>query len=456
MCIREEPVRQGFDVPSLTPLEEARAFVLAHCRPIGARNLAPRLAVGHVLSAGVVSPESLPPFTNSAMDGYALRAEDTVGAPVRLRVMGALMAGDAPWSGTLGRGQALRIMTGAPIPQGADAVCMVELTHLEGEDRVVIERPVASGANVRELGDDVRAGTELVASGTEITPAHVGLLTAAGVASVQVFRRPRVGVLSTGDELFEGLGPLPPGRIRDSNRPTLLTLVDQAGFDAIDLGTVGDDAEALALTLEGAADRCEALVTSGGVSVGDRDAMKAVLEKLSDGTMRWMQVAIKPAKPFAFGVLRRSGVPVFALPGNPVSAMVSFELFARPALRQMAGHAILDRPLVRGITRGPIVRRRDGKLHFVRVSVRVGAEGLFYVTPTGAQGAHQLKTLVGANALAIVPDGEGLNEGAPVEIMLLGVSGLATEHRSSIGDGHRLSAPTGSDDAHNHGAPSPG
>lgn len=408
----------------MIPLEEARAFVLSHCPPMGATELPPMLALGHVLAQGVTAHEPLPSFTNSAMDGYAIRAADTAHAPVRLQVVGALMAGDPPSTDAVQRGQALRIMTGAALPPGADSVCMIEDTHLEGDGTVVVERPVTSGANVREMGDDVLVGAELAPPGAEITPRHVALLVAAGVRSLRVFKRPRVGVLSTGDELVEGWGALAPGKIRNSNRPALLALVRQAGFEGIDLGTVGDDPDVIAEVLETAVGVCDAILTSGGVSVGDRDVVKAVLERLSNGAMRSMQVAIKPAKPFAFGVLSPRGIPTFGLPGNPASAMVAFELFARPGLLKMAGHTTVDRPLLRALARAPLARRSDGKVHFVWVVVRVNPEGVLELVPAGGQGAHQLRGMAASNALAVLPDGQGASAGEGVEVMLLEAAAL--------------------------------
>ena len=230
-------------------------------------------------------------------------------------------------------------MTGAPLPPGADAVVMVEDTEVtEDGRRVRIDRPAVLGDAVRRAGDDVHKGDLLFPAGTELRPAVVGVLASVGLASVRVVSRPRVGVLSTGDELVEDGGPLGPGQIRESNRTMLLGAVGQAGCTPIDLGLVRDDEAALEAVLADAAVRCDAVVTSGGVSMGDFDIVKAVLGRLA--TMRWMQIAIRPAKPFAFGLLSGPDrpVPVFGLPGNPVSSLVSFELLARPALRQMMGH----------------------------------------------------------------------------------------------------------------------
>jgi molybdopterin molybdotransferase len=224
-------------------------------------------------------------------------------------------------------------------------------------------------------------------------------------------------VLSTGDELVSGSAPLRAGQIRDSNRPTLLALVAQAGCDAVDLGSVVDDAVSITEAFDAAAEGCDAVVTSGGVSMGDFDLVKVVLDQL--GEMRWMQVAVKPAKPLAFGAVGTT--PVFGLPGNPVSSMVSFELFARPALRKMMGFAAAGwcRPLIAAIADAPLERRRDGKTHLVRVVAVLDEDGNYRVRPVAGQGSHQLAAMARANALVVLGDGSGVDAGAPVRMMLL-------------------------------------
>src|SRR6185437_3487512 len=238
--------------------------------------------------------------------------------PVSLRVVGSVMAGHV-LSEVVGPGEAVRIMTGAPLPRGADAVCMIEETNVHGDgDSVTILRALDPGGFVRQPGQDVAVGDVVATGGTVISPAHLGVLANQGIVTVLAHPRPKVGVLSTGDELYSGSGPLPPGRIRDANRPTLLALCRQEGWDCVDLGIVGDEEAPLVEALQRGAATCDAVLTSGGVSVGDLDLVRVVLEKLSAGTMRWMQVAIRPAKPLAFGLLAGTGTPVFGLPGNPV------------------------------------------------------------------------------------------------------------------------------------------
>jgi molybdopterin molybdotransferase len=272
---------------------------------------------------------------------------------------------------------------------------------------------------VRAAGSDVRAGDQVLPAGTVLRAAHVGVLASIGMLQVAVHPRARVGVLSTGDELVEDGGPLQPGQIRESNRPMLLGLVEQAGCDPVDLGLVRDDEAAITTAIQRAVATCDAVVTSGGVSMGDFDLIKVVLDRLGD--MQWMQVAIKPAKPFAFGVLAgpERPVPVFGLPGNPVSSLVSFEVLARPALRKMMGHAVLDRPHVRAVADEDLRRRADGKLHLVRVHGAFADDGRWHVRSTGAQGSHQLAATAGANGLALLPDGSGVPTGADVDVLLL-------------------------------------
>jgi molybdopterin molybdotransferase len=371
-------------------------------------------ALGRVTAAAVVATEDVPPFSNTAMDGFAVRAADTTAAPVRLQVVATVRAGSAPGR-AVGPGEAARIMTGAPIPSGADAVVMVERTAANGDGSVTVQTAARPGENIRGAGDDVRAGEVVFEPQTVLTPGHLGVLASLGCRAVDVFPAPRVGVLSTGDELIDGPAPLRLGQIRDSNRPTLLALVRQAGWVAVDLGRAPDDETAISRAVEDGVGRCDALVTSGGVSVGDFDYVKIVLDRL--GAMNWWQVAVKPAKPLAFGVV--GGRPVFGLPGNPVSSMVSFELFARPALRRMAGHRRLLRPELQAVAAEPLRRRPDGKLHLVRVVASAGDDGRYEVRPSGGQGSHMLAAMARANALAVLPDGDGVEAGATVTLIVL-------------------------------------
>jgi len=416
----------------MIPLSEAQAFVLAACPPPLPRPVPIDEALGLVVAAPIVATEPVPPFVNSSRDGYALRSADTLEAgdapgPVRLQVVALIMAGSS-FDGMIGPGQAARIMTGAPMPAGADAVCMLEDCAVEADGEVVaIDHPVTEGEAVRGIGEDVVVGDVIADPGTVLTPGHVGVLANQGMADVIVHPRLRIGVLSTGDELASGPGPLGPGQIRDANRHTLLALVRRQGWAAVDLGKVGDDEEALSAVLDWAAVSCDAVITSGGVSVGDHDIVKVVLEKRSAGTMRWMQVAIRPAKPFAFGTLDGSGTPVFGLPGNPVSAMVSFELLVRPAVRQMGGHRQLERIVVPAVAVADLPRRPDGKTHFVRARVSLDADGGWSVRPMVGQDSHQLRAMADANGLAVLPDGEGVTAGGRVDVLLIDPEQLSAD-----------------------------
>ena len=399
----------------MIPLEEARRYVLDACAPFHPSAVPLADALGLVASVAVKAEEAVPPFANTAMDGYAVRAADTAGAPVTLEVVGSLAAGAAP-DVEVGPGQAVRIMTGAPVPPGADAVVMVELTQAAHDgSSVEVQAAVGAGQSVRAAGSDLAPGDVVIDRGTVLTAGHLGVLASLGVRRAPVYRRARVGVLSTGDELFDGTGPLRPGQIRDSNRPTLLALLRGAGCEAVDLGLARDDEDEISAAVRRGTDECDAVLTSGGVSVGDFDFVKVVLDQL--GQMRWMQVAIRPAKPFAFGTV--AGTPVFGLPGNPVSSMVSFELFARPALRQMMGHTQLERPRTKAVADEAMRRSPDGKVHFVRVVATMGPDGRYHVRSAGGQGSHQLAAMAAANALVVLPDGDGVPAGAEVETLLL-------------------------------------
>ncbi len=396
----------------MIPLEEAQQHVFARCSPLAVRSVGIGEALGMVTAAAVEASERIPPFDNTAVDGYAVQAADTAGAseatPVVLGIVGTIAAGDAP-SVPVAPGQAVRIMTGAPLPEGADAVVMVEWTRAEG-DKVFVDRPVEAGDAVRRAGEDLQPGDLVFEAGVELTPGHLGVLASIGRYEVSVVGRPTVGVFSTGDELVEGPQPLEPGQIRDANRHTLLALLARDGFEAVDLGMIADDEAAIEDAIRRGVAGCDALLTSGGVSMGDYDYVKAVLDRIGD--MRWMQVAIKPAKPLAFGLVDR--IPVFGLPGNPVSSMVSYELFARPGLRRMMGHTELHRPRSVGLTARPWPRRPDGKTHFARVRIDRVDSG-FAISSAGGQGSHQLTAMAGADALAVLPDGDGVGADEPLE-----------------------------------------
>ena len=399
---------------SLTPLEDVQTLVLEACPPGEPVEVDLADASGLVLAVDVVAAEQVPPFANSAVDGYAVRAADLAEVPVELAVVAEVAAG-ATTDRHVGPGEAIRIMTGAPMPPGADAVVMVEDSERVGEERVRLGRSVAPGAAVRGAGEDVQPGDVLFEAGTPIRPPVLAVLSSVNVRRPRVHPRLRVAVLSTGDELVDDGSPLRPGQIRESNRTMLVALVRDLGCEPVDLGIVADDEAELERVLRDAAARCDAIVSSGGVSMGDYDVVKAVLGRIAD--MLWMQIAIKPAKPFAFG--RLDDTPIFGLPGNPVSSLVSFEMLAAPALRRMMGHRRLARPSLVAVADRDLPRRPDGKVHLVRVQLDWGDDGRAHVTPVGAQGSHQLAATALADAIAVVPDGDGVPAGAEVAVVML-------------------------------------
>ena len=405
----------------MIPLADAQAHVLERVAPLAPVRVPVGSALGLVLAEAVGAPEDVPPFANTAMDGYAVRAADTVGAgptnPVRLPVVAEVAAGH-PAPRALATAEAMRIFTGAPIPHGADAVVMVEHTErLDDGAAVALLAEVAPGLHVRGAGDDLHAGDPVFEVGDLLGPGHLGVLAGIGAVDVLVHPRPRVGVLSTGDELVPPGQPLGPGQIHDSNRVALLALVVQAGCEPVDLGLVADDEEAITQAVLAGAASCDAVITSGGVSMGDIDLVKVVLDRIGD--LRWMQIAIRPAKPFAFGTVGERGTPVLGLPGNPVSSMVSFELLARPALRRLGGHQELLRPTVPAVAGAAFARRPDGKVHYLRVTAARGDSGQLVVRSAGAQGSHHLTAMARADGLAVLPDGDGVPEGGRVEVLLL-------------------------------------
>jgi len=413
-------------VEELVSLEAVQRLVLSSCLPLGPIEIGLSDALGFVLAEDVRALEDLPPFANTAMDGYAVRADDTAGAPVELAVIGVLPAGAAP-SQAVGPGTAVQIMTGAPMPPGADGIAIVERTEPGSSDsKVRILDQVSPGAYVRPAGSDLHRGDLAVAAGTVIGPAHIGLLASVGATRITVHARPNVGVLSTGDELVGGTVPLELGQIRDSNRQGLLASLQRDGFVGTDLGVRPDDEEAISAGIREGVERCDALLTSGGVSMGEFDFVKVALERLVaevGGQVHQFKLAIKPAKPLSFAAVATPGgrsVPVFGLPGNPVSSMVSYQVVALPALRKLAGH---HSPLPRripAVAADDLERRPDGKLHLLRVIAAMGADGHIIVRSAGGQGSHQLAALAASNALALVPNGPGVTTGADVQILLTG------------------------------------
>ena len=396
--------------PGLMPVEVARATLLEDLTPVTRQEpLALIHACGRVLSEAVNSPENLPPCDNSAMDGYALRFADLAsGEPLEL--IGHSFAGK-PFDGQVNPGTCVRIMTGAALPAGADTVVMQEQVTTQGE-RVSIGGDVRAGDHIRRCGEDVRAGEELLARGARISVAHIALLAAAGIGEVSVLRQPVVALFSTGDELRQAGEPLGNGDIYDSNRSALLAALAKLDVQVIDLGILPDDKRVIRDNLTRAAREADAIITSGGVSVGDADYTREVLEEM--GQIGFWKVAMKPGKPFAYG--RLQGTPFFGLPGNPVSALITFQQLVVPALRLLQGGQWSAPIRLRAELRQPL-KKRPGRTDFQRGSYRSDEAGNLLVEPVGSQGSHILSGLAGANCLIVLPrEGGNVDAGEMVSI----------------------------------------
>ncbi len=400
----------------LVSFDDYRAEVLAAVDPLDHMQVRVGDALGLLLAQDVVASEPLPGFANSAMDGYAVRAEDlagaTVEAPVRLRVTGEAPAGH-PADHGVEPGSAIAIMTGGVVPVGADAVVPVERTSGSG-DEVAFHVAPEPGANIRTVGQDVAVGTHVLSAGTRMSSADIGLLAALGVADVTAVPTPRVAVVSTGDELVPTGRQPGPGQLRDSNGPMVRAMVREAGALAQKLPIVGDDRRRLTEALDSATGHADLIITTGGVSAGRHDHLVDVVRQLGEAMPR--KVAMKPGMPQLLG--RVGDTPLLGLPGNPVSTFVSFELFARPAIRRMQGRSDLDRPLVRA-SLAEDVRTPKNKRTFVRVRLEQ-QDGRWRATPSGGQGSHVLSALSAADGLAIVDAGTDTAwAGESVPVLLL-------------------------------------
>ena len=408
-------------------VEEAFQRIISCFSPLETEEKLLQDCLGQVLAANITSPLDLPPLSNSGMDGYAVRQEDIQEAsaqnPRQLQVIGLVAAGQVS-SQTVTSGTAIRIMTGAPVPAGADTVVPFEETDEvrrrgSGQtlEQINIESDLPPGSNVRPSGEDVQKGQLVLEEGTVIRPSVIGVLASLGLQRVRVIRRPVVSILATGDELVTVGEALGPGQIFDSNSAGVAASVIASGGLPRLLGIARDTLDSLHQKLEKVTGS-DLLITSAGVSKGDYDMVKDVLTERGD--INFWSVRMRPAKPLAFGHLRGGGspIPMLGLPGNPVSAMVAFEMFARPAIRTMLGMPNLARPMVPGVLTGPIFNG-DGRRVYARVEVEK-RDGIFYAAPTGPQGSNILTSMSRANGLAICPDDEASRQaGDAVDIIML-------------------------------------
>jgi molybdopterin molybdotransferase len=412
-------------------VEEARERILANFMRLDAVELPILEALGQTTAQDIRATFDIPPLDNTAMDGYAVQASSTAGAteaaPVELDVIGELAAGYI-YESTVGPGQAVRIMTGAPMPPGADSIVPFEETDETGrgvpskvgptEGRVRVFKAALPGNNIRRAAEDVRAGEVVVPAGTVLRPPHIGVIASLGHPTVRVTRRPVVAILSTGDEVLEPGQPRGAGQIYDSNSYSVAAMVLRNGGIPLRLGIARDTVEDLtAKVREGM--KADMLITSAGVSRGDFDVVKDVLAQ--EGRIDFWLVNMRPGKPLAFGVFEDGGrrVPHIGLPGNPVSAMITFELFGRAAIQKMMGRPVRDRPIIRAITRDRI-RMSDERRFFARCIVTREEDGRWYASLSGSQGSGVLTALARGNGLAVVPEGSpDVQPGAEVDVIML-------------------------------------
>ncbi len=417
----------------MLPVEDALARILDLCEPLATETLPIDDAVGQVLAESIVAPFDIPPLDNTAMDGYAVQSASTEGAsesaPLRLRVVGELAAGYV-YAGAVGAGEAVRIMTGAPMPDGADTIVPFEETdefglRAPGQEHTTIEdvgilKAAAPGANIRRRGEDVRRGDRVLEAGTVLRGPEVAVLASLGVGEAQVVRRPRVAILSTGDELLSPGQPPAPGKIYDSNSYGLSALVQQYGGVPIRSGIASDTIEALTAKIQEALVDADLLITSAGVSRGDFDVVKEVLVR--EGAIDFWTVRMKPGKPLAFGQFAAADgrrVPHIGLPGNPVSSLLAFELFGRLAIQKLMGRSPQARPVLRAIAEDDIVNT-DARRVYARATMELDSKGQWHARLTGPQGSGVLTSMALANGYAICPeDAERIHAGEECDVIMV-------------------------------------
>jgi len=410
--------KNNIDSKKLIKIEDALVSILEAIKSMPLEEIVLTEALGRVLAEDIYSDINIPQLDNSAMDGYALRAEDTSGAsqgePKILDVVDDLRAGYVT-KHAVKKNQAVRIMTGAPVPSGADSVLMVEYTEREGENKVKIFKGIEKDENIRKAGEDIKKDELVISKGTLLNSGHVGILASLGRSIVKVAKKPKVGILATGDEVIDVNEKLEPGKLRSSNTYTLYSQVIKHGGIVKNLGIAKDAPLEVEKKIKKGLD-CDLILTSGGVSVGDYDFVKDVLAKLGADIKFW-KVAMKPGKPLVFGTI--NGIPVFGLPGNPVSSMVSFEVFVMPSIFKMLGQSLKDTRRIVDAVLEEDVKKKKGLKYFLRANTRY-EDGVFRTRTTGPQGSGILKSIACADSLIILPyEKESLGKGTKVQVVLL-------------------------------------
>jgi molybdopterin molybdotransferase len=409
---------QGYD-PQALPAGHVNAFLAELVQPVAQQETLPLMqALGRILAQDVVSPISVPPHDNSAMDGYAFRGSELHSdQPTPLKVVGTAFAG-AAWQGQVQAGECVRIMTGAIMPAGLNTVAPQELVKTEGDAVLVPAGLLQAGDNRRLLGEDLMAGQVALSAGSRLSPAACGLLASLGLPTVQVWRQPKVAYFSTGDEILS-LGDAPrEGAVYDSNRYTVAGMVQALGCELIDMGVVRDEPVALEQAFRQAAQQADAVITSGGVSVGEADFTKAMMKKLGD--VAFWRIAMRPGRPMAVGRISEAGhsAVLFGLPGNPVAVMVTFAAFVRPALQQLMGWKAPALPLLKARSMEAL-RKKPGRTEYQRGTVSRNAEGQLVVSITGNQGSGVLSSMVQANGLIVLGHDQGhVAAGDEVDVMM--------------------------------------